>query len=160
MIRFSTKAANRDVQEQRLRNDQPMRIAVIMMAFAAAWGCLLILLAATLPIVTVMTGRPGAQPRDSLVNYYGSSILLPASAPLLIALIVGILLYAALRYSLRSLSFFALILSAGLITAAVVGFLTYLIGIFVVPEGALLLIATIQARSAGPDGPGHPENPP
>jgi hypothetical protein len=125
------------------------RIAVIVLALAVAWGCLLILLAATLPIVTVTTGRPGAQPRHSLVDYFGSSVLVPASAPLLIALIVGILLYAALRYSRRSLSFFALILSAGLITAAVVGFLTYLIGIFVIPEGVLLLIAALQARRSG-----------
>jgi hypothetical protein len=47
------------------------RTAVIMMVLAVAWGCLLVILAATLPIVTVTTNRPGPQPMRSLVGYYG-----------------------------------------------------------------------------------------
>jgi hypothetical protein len=115
---------------------------------AIGWGIVLMILAVTLPIETVNTGRAGVQPMHSLVAVHGYIALLPAGIPLLIAIIVGILL-AGPRGARWSVTV-AWIFSVALLIAALVGFVTFLIGIFAVPTGALLVGATAMQSSRRP----------
>jgi hypothetical protein len=115
---------------------------------AAGWSVLVIAGAAWLPIETVDTGRAGVQPRYSLVHQHGYDVLLPAAVPLLTCLIVAALL--SRRPSRIELGC-AWVLSAALGLAAITGALTFLIGVFVLPAGALLVAATaLSVHAARP----------
>ena len=101
-----------------------------------------------LPIETVPTDRAGAQPRDSIYHLHGAIVLLPAAAPLLAAVLVAVLLRArtARGWALGA----AWALSGAVALAAIVGTVTFLIGVFVLPTGVLLLVATSQSHTARP----------
>jgi hypothetical protein len=143
-------------------------LTLIAVAVAVLWGLLLPVLALTLPIESagdptvtatatalpattapIATAAPTpsgteslvAIPRYSLVHENGYPVLAWASIPLVVAIGVGVLLYAARRTNRRGIAVPAWILSIVITLAAIVGFVTYLIGIFVVPTGALLVAA-------------------
>lgn len=129
-------------------------VAEILSVCAMGWGILVLLLTIVLPIETVYSGHDGRQPRYSLVEVHGSSVLLPASVPRAVAITVGLLLYFGHgRTWGRWAVIIAWILAGLLLLAAVIGLVTFLIGIFVVPSGALL-IAALAANQAG--APAHP----
>ncbi|MHA6758196.1 hypothetical protein [Streptacidiphilus sp. PAMC 29251] len=122
----------------------------LYVGLALASGVAVLLLALLLPIETSETDRPGVQPRYSLYHMNGPMVLLPAAIPLVVALLVGIVLYVG-RHGDRSWTLpVAWTLSGALLCAAVVGFLTFLIGLFVIPTGGLLAAATGLAQSARP----------
>lgn len=116
-------------------------------AWALASAVAVIVLALVLPIETVNTTRAGVQPRRSLFSLHGAIVLLPAAAPLAAAVLVCCALYAAREGRRRWALTVAWALSGAVTAAAVIGFLTFLIGVFVLPTGVLLLAATAQARS-------------
>jgi hypothetical protein len=121
---------------------RPAPGSILAMA-ATGWSALVVIGAAWLPIETVDTGRPGVQPRYTLVHQHGYGVLLPASIPLLTCLIVALLLsHRPGRIELGC----AWVLSSALTLAAIAGTVTFLIGIFVLPPGALLMAATALAR--------------
>ncbi|SEN53287.1 hypothetical protein SAMN05216267_1006148 [Actinacidiphila rubida] len=119
---------------------------------AALWavvtGVGVLVLAAVLPIETVDNGHAGVQPRHSLLRVHGAAVLLPAAVPLLVALLVAALLYAGRHGGRRWAHAAAWALSTALLAAALVGFVTFLIGVFVLPTGVLLVAATVMAHSA------------
>lgn len=109
------------------------------------WGIVLEILGVILPVKTVNTARPGVQPMRSLVAVHGYAVLLPVGIPLLVAIIVALFLRG--RGCAQWSRITARILSISLLLTALVGFVTFLIGIYVVPAGILLVVASI--RSAG-----------
>jgi hypothetical protein len=115
----------------------------ILARAAIGWSVLVVIGTAWLPIETVDTGRPGVQPRYSLVHQHGYGVLLPAGIPLLTCLIVALLL--SRRPNRTELSC-AWLLSSALTLAAIAGTVTFLIGVFVLPAGALLMAAAAVAR--------------
>lgn len=119
---------------------------------AALWGVVtgvgVLVLAAVLPIETVDSGHAGVQPRYSLLRVHGAAVLLPAAVPLLVAVLVTVLLYAGRHGGRRWTEAAAWGLSTALLAAALVGFVTFLIGVFVVPTGVLLVAATVMAHGA------------
>ncbi|MCL2734501.1 MAG: hypothetical protein FWE15_31365 [Actinomycetia bacterium] len=115
---------------------------------AVASGAVVLLLAAVLPIETVDSGRAGVQPRHSLLQVHGATVLLPSAVPLLVAALVTAVLYAGRHGEHRWTLPVAWTLSAVLLAAALAGFVTFLIGLFVVPTGVLLVAATCLAHSA------------
>jgi hypothetical protein len=117
-------------------------------AWAVVTGVAVLVLAALLPIETVDNGRAGTQPRYSLLQVHGALVLLPAAVPLLVALLVAGALYAGRAGDRRWTLQAAWILSGALLAAAAVGFVTFLIGVFVVPTGVLLVTATALAHHA------------
>jgi hypothetical protein len=119
----------------------------ICAAWALASGVAVIVLALLLPIQSVDDGRAGTQPMSSLYQVNGPLVLLPAAAPLAVAVLVSLLLYAGRHGDRRWTLPVAWTLSGVLLCAAVVGFVTFLIGVFVIPTGALLLAATQLAQS-------------
>jgi hypothetical protein len=128
-------------------------VEVILIASAAGWGVLLLILAIFLPVEDGNTGRPGIQPMYSLVHVNGYRVLLPASAPLAIAIVVGFLLYIGRGRSPRHWTLItSWILSAVVLAAALIGFVTFLIGIYVVPVGGLLVAAVASAAAGRPRG--------
>jgi hypothetical protein len=129
----------------------------LLIAAAIGWGIVILILAIVYPAESVNTGRPGVQPIPSLVAVNGYGVLLPAAIPLLIAIIVGMLHCA--RPSARWAAMTAWILSGALLLTGLVGFVTFLIGIYVLPAGALLVVALAEAtsrRSAAASGPAPP----
>jgi hypothetical protein len=102
--------------------------------------------------VSVDTGRAGVQPMRSLVAADGDGVLWVAAIPLLIAMIVGYLhrVRPDARWALTA----EWILSGALLLASLAGFVTIIIGIYVLPAAALLVIATGQASSRRPGADG------
>jgi hypothetical protein len=101
---------------------RPAQASLVATA-AIGWSVLVVIGAAWLPTETVDTGRPGTQPRYSLVQQHGFAVLLPASIPLLTCLLVAFLL--SHRPSRTALTC-AWVLSGALTLAAVVGAATFL----------------------------------
>lgn len=112
---------------------------------AIGWGIVIPILAIVLPVESVNTGRPGVQPMRSLVSVHGYGVLSLAIIPLLIALVVG-LLYVT-RPRARWAMTIAWILSGALLLASLVGFVTFLIGIYALPTAGLLIGALARAAS-------------
>ena len=136
--------------------------APVLVAIAAAWGVVLIILAAVLPIVTpqdspvvvsptissspTTTGIAPALlqvPQVTLVAHYGHSVLLPIALPALASLIVGMLLWLRVTRKSRWAGVIAWVLAGSVLIGGVIGFVTFFfkVGLAIVPIGALLLIA-------------------
>lgn len=111
---------------------------------AIGWGVVILVLAAAYPVVSVDTGRPGVQPQRTLVAAHGWAVLPAAAVPLLVALIVGLL--CRTRPRARWAAATAWILAVALLLASLAGFVTFLIGLYVLPTAALLIAALIQRR--------------
>ncbi len=154
------------------------RTAALLVGLAAAWGLVLVVLALVLPIVTpqappvyATTSAPtgasvsaGASAsalhmsapalvsvaRVTLVADSGYLVLIPVAVPLLAALLVGLLLRStAAGRSGPWAGRVAWALGFAVLLGGVVGFLTLLIGIVVVPVGVLLLAACGQVVPLG-----------
>jgi hypothetical protein len=135
---------------------------------AIGWGFILIILAIALPIVTpqappslaptaptsssiaASSGVPPApgpapgtitEPRVTLVHQNGYRALLVAAIPALASGIVGLALILSARSSSRWPARVAWTLSVVVLSVAVVGFLTLLLGLAIVPVGVLLIAA-------------------
>lgn len=119
----------------------------LLACWAVVSGLVVLVLAFVLPIVTGDDGRPGVQPRYSLYAAEGPAVLFPAAAPLLVAVLVTAVLHAGRHGTHRWALPTAWVLSLGLLCAAGVGFVTFLIGIYVVPTAVLLVLATGQAHN-------------
>ncbi|MYS20231.1 hypothetical protein GA0115240_117728 [Streptomyces sp. DvalAA-14] len=116
--------------------------------WALVTGVGVLVLAVLLPIETIPTDRAGVQPRASIFQLHGAVVLLPSAVPLLVAALVTAVLYAG-REGRRNWTLpVAWVLSIALLCAAVAGFLTFLIGVFVIPTGVLLTVATSLAQDA------------
>lgn len=113
---------------------------------ALATGVAVLVLAMVLPIETVDSGHPGKQPRDTLYQVHGALVLLLYRG----AAAGGRARHRrAVRRPPRPPRWalpVAWVLSIALLGTAVAGFLTFLIGIFVVPTGVLLAMATYEAQ--------------
>lgn len=123
--------------------NEPPRPARVFLWFALAWGLLLVLLSFALPVVTVLTGRDGRQPRLSLVRAYGLAGALPAvailAATVLAAWLLGFGRHAPARAPLawaRGIAVLTLVVA--LVTTA-----TLHIGVLILPLALALLLATL-----------------
>jgi hypothetical protein len=158
--------SDHDGPHRALRRDSTTLLLVIA---AFAWGMLLILGAVTVPIITASVPpvtasappthgasatpsvRPNGQqlfesPRVSVLSHDGAAGVVVAGIPAAISLLVGGLLWAETRRRRRVfLSIAAWALSAALVAAGIVGFLTFLVGIVAVPTGVLLILACSRA---------------
>jgi hypothetical protein len=161
---------------QRLRDP-----VFLLVGPAVAWGILLLVLAGTVPVVTpqsppgtgsaavtssgtvVTTTTPSSGPtvsgqaRITLVRDSGYRVLGLVALPTVTALIVGLLLWRQARIRTASVgstttSVAAWVLSAVVLLAGIVGFVTIVIGFAVVPIGVLLLLACTQAAVSGGSG--------
>lgn len=139
-----------------------------LVAAAAAWSCVLLILAGTVPFVSrepapaysntpaspgaatstalsTATSTGSAGGNLTLVQADGFRVLIPVALPLLASVLVWLLLRR--RRTGASASGPALVAArviASLVLAgAVVGFLTFVIGIVAIPTGALLLAAAL-----------------
>ncbi|MBS2535723.1 hypothetical protein KGQ20_23455 [Catenulispora sp. NF23] len=134
---------------------------------ATAVGALIPLAAALVPVVTLQsppttsTVQPGdvppatppvapvfrAAPRVTLLSHDGVAALGLAAIPLVVALGVGLLLWHAVRRGSRPAALAAWTLAIALTAAGVVGFVTFLIGLVVIPVGVFLIVACAQPAS-------------
>jgi hypothetical protein len=121
------------------------RLDRVLIGAAIGWGAAILILAIVYPIESINTGRPGVQPMRSLVAVHGYGVLAVAAIPLLIAIVVGLL--HVTRPGARWATTTAWILSGTLLLASLAGFATFLIGIYVLPTGALLMVALASATS-------------
>ena len=147
---------------------EPERSTTLLVGAAVAWSLLLLVLAVALPVVTpqsppafassapssaaaasapAATTVLAAVPRVTLLADDGSGVLLLVALPSLLSLLVGLLLWLRVSRGSRAASGAAWGLAGVVTAAAVVGFVTFLIGIFVLPVGVLLLVACEQSRS-------------
>jgi hypothetical protein len=119
---------------------------VRLLAAAAGWSLLLLVLAVVLPVESIDTGQGGVQPMRSWVAVNGFQVMAFVRIPLLVTLAVGLLLTRARRHR-REAQFVAWVLASALLAAAVTGFLTFfLICAYVLPGAGLLLAACGVSR--------------
>lgn len=121
--------------------------STVLVGAAVGWGALLIYLAVVLPVYTVGSNHAGLQPRHSLVRVFGYRVLLLAAIPCIVSVLVALLLRVAFTTQRRRSTVAAAILAWTTLIAAVVGSVTIIIGIYVLPVGVLLCVATAGARS-------------
>ena len=146
-----------------------VRALVILVGIAAGLGLVILAAAAILPVVTVQSAPTSAvapaadlpsavsttapvfttAPRVTLLTHFGASALGIAAIPLVAAIVVGLLLHRGILADSRNARAGAWSLSAGLTAAGVVGFVTILIGVVVVPVGILLMVACGQSAPHG-----------
>jgi hypothetical protein len=112
------------------------------------------------PIPTLMPTPSGTltpEPRVSLVAYDGRAVLLLVAVPTLVSLVVGLLLWLSVSRRSRAAWRAALALAIAAAVAAFVGTVTFLIGLYALPVGGLLIAACGQApRPPRPSGTGLP----
>jgi hypothetical protein len=121
------------------------RLDRVLIGAAIGWGVVIVILATVYPIESINTGRPGVQPMRSLVAVHGYGVLPAAAIPLLIAIVAGLL--HVTRPGARWATTTAWVLAGALLLASLAGFATFLIGIYVLPTSALLIVALAQADS-------------
>ncbi|MFL6116911.1 MAG: hypothetical protein ACJ786_37005 [Catenulispora sp.] len=146
------------------------QVGVQLVSLAAASGAAILVAAAVVPVVTVQSPPTTAvapsgdmpvpspsgplvltaQPRVTLVAHDGVAVLGLAAIPLVVALGVGLLLWYAVRRGSRPALLTAWVLAVALAVAAVVGFVTFLIGVVVIPVGALLIAACARTAPGAP----------
>ncbi len=114
---------------------------------AAAWGIRLIVLAAVLPVITVASNHAGPQPRVSLVRYYGRDVLWLPAIPFLISIAVGGLVRLRIATQWRWPGVMAWALAGATVLAALAGFATIIIGVYILPMGVLLCLSASAASS-------------
>jgi hypothetical protein len=121
------------------------RLDRVLIGAAIGWGVAILILAILYPIESINTGRPGVQPMRTLVAVHGYGVLATAAIPLFIAIVVGLL--HVTRPGARWATTTAWLLSGTLLLASLAGFVTFLIGIYVLPTSALLMVALAPATS-------------
>lgn len=151
---------------------------LLLLAAAVGWSVLLLICAITVPVVTVQSppatstasahsplstaprvdsSTPSAvvsaSRRVTVRQRYGGSGIAVAAAPGAVSVLVSTLLVGSLTVRRRIFAAAAWGLSGALLAAAVVGFVTFLIGIVVVPTGALLVAACMRASAHGRRSP-------
>lgn len=149
------------IEQKRLALNENKNVSLLV-AIASAWGMVLIILAAVLPIVTPQSSPEVVSPTTSsspattgiapalhhipqvtLVAFYGHSVLLPMALPALASLIVGLLLWLRVTRKSRWAGDIAWVLAGSVLIGGVIGFVTFFltIGMAIMPIGALLLRA-------------------
>jgi hypothetical protein len=116
----------------------------LLLAGATGWSALLIPLAFLMPVESaryspINSGANQSRAMESLVTINGRRILLVVVIPLLVSLIILGLLIMRQQFRWAAAGWLAWILSIGLLAAAVLGMVTFLIGVYVLPSGALLV---------------------
>jgi hypothetical protein len=111
-----------------------MTVSRVLILAAAILSVGLLVLAIFLPVVTVLSAHAGTQPRESLVAANGWLVLLLAALPLAASGLVS--------WLMRTSGTAALITSVALLLASLAGFATFVLGIFVLPVGILLVVAS------------------
>lgn len=114
---------------------------------AALWGLVLVGLGIALPVYTVNSDHGDLQPRHSLVRVYGYAVLWPVAIPFLVCLAVLALLQVGLRRRSLTLGRVALTIAAVLAVGALVGFVTFIIGMYVFPSAIFLVGACLAYRN-------------
>ena len=110
----------------------------LLVGLALAWGVLLVVLSATLPIYTLPNSQGSFQPRETALVAYGAAGLLPAFGLLVAgALITSLLLRrrSGSTTSARVLAIAVLVASYGSLL------ILHIWSLLVVPYGALLVAA-------------------
>ena len=116
----------------------------LLLAGAVAWSAVLLPLALVLPVETPPTVAAGpggstTMTMESLVRVNGHRILLVVGIPLVVSLVVGLSTVLSEERGWAVAGGLAWLLSVGLTAAAVVGTVTFLIGVYVLPTGILLV---------------------
>ena len=131
----------------------PRQPCVILMAGAVSWSALLLALAFVLPVESddhgePIEGHPGwlNYPKRPLVQVNGLSVLWIVAIPLITCLTVGGLLVLHRQLGWTPLWLVAITLSGLLTLTGIVGTVTILVGVLVIPSGALLLCACLASR--------------
>lgn len=148
------------MSSQTMRSSGRSPIVLALVGAAIAWDVLLLLLAALVPFVTqeprsVPAPPPGqtgsttaATTHVTLVASNGYGVLALIALPLLASVLVGVLLWINDSMRWRPAGTAAWVVSALVLVAGVVGFVTYLIGGAVIPVGVLLLVACLRSGPA------------
>ncbi|MGZ4517696.1 MAG: hypothetical protein ACXVXN_07210 [Mycobacteriaceae bacterium] len=112
------------------------------------WSLLLVVAIWTVPLITVNTGVPGLQPRETLATAGDRLGITVFSTTAATALIITVLVAQSQRGGQRrsSLATIALLLAILVAVLAAVALVTILIGLYVLPAAAVLVIATMLAR--------------
>ncbi len=123
----------------------------MLLAGATGWSVLLLPLAFLLPVESAPysaldpTYQSGAM--ESLVRVNGPRILLLVVVPMIVSLTTVGLLIMRQQFRWAAAGWIAWIPSIGLLAAAVLGTVTFLIGAYVLPSGVLLVASCGSLRS-------------
>ena len=122
---------------------------------AVTWAALLLPGAIYLPIgtqePTASNPHLTSTGKVSLVHINGHGILIVVTIPLVLSLLAGISLVLQARTDRQLFLWAAWVLTGAVLAGAVLGTVTFLIGIFVIPVGVLLAVASANVH--------HPHEP-
>ncbi len=124
----------------------------LALAGAVAWSALLVPLAFILPVETpsgaaVATAGPTMVAMEPLVRVQGHRVLVVVATPLVLSLVVVLSTVLSECRGWAVAGGLAWMVSVALTAAAVVGTVTFLIGIYVLPVGTLLVVSCGLRRS-------------
>jgi hypothetical protein len=121
----------------------------VLVGVATAWAALLFPAAFLVPFGYVQgpNGTETERGMVPLVQVLGHGILVLVAIPLVVALLVTGLLVLRERTSSRTAEVSAWALSIGLAAAAVLGTVTFLIGMYVLPVAGLLIAACANSSA-------------
>jgi hypothetical protein len=140
-----SKAAGSFVRAMQVRGD------LVACLLGLLWALGLVGAIWVAPLMTVTTGRAGVQPRISITAYGNTLGFVAFTVPAVAAVLVFGLVAAsgsATGRRRRMLAKAAVTVSVVLLAAAVVGFATIIIGIYVLPAAVALLVGSNLALQA------------
>jgi hypothetical protein len=124
-----------------------------LIALAVAWSAALIHLAYVLPVessmsIYVRSNGMYDHPKLPLVRINGTHVLYLVAVPLVVSVLVGLFSLLRLQLGWRFAEWAAWALSGLVVIAGVFGAVTILVGVFVLPTGALLIGACAAFRAS------------
>ena len=115
----------------------------LLVGLALAWGVLLVVLSATLPIYTLPNSQGSFQPRETALVAYGAAGLLPAFG----LLVTGVLITSLLLRRRSGSTTSARVLAIAVLVASYGSLLIlHIWSLLVVPYGALLVAAAFAPQ--------------
>lgn len=124
-----------------------------LIALAVTWSMVLIPLAYVLPVesstsIYVRSNGTYDYPKVPLVRINGTPVLYLVAVPLVVSALVGLLSGLRLQLGWRTAEWGAWVLSGLLVIAGALGAVTILVGVFVLPTGAILIATCAVFRSS------------
>ncbi len=140
----------------------------MLIAMAASWSTVLLGLAYTLPVesspsISVRSNGMYDYPKVPLVRINGTHVLYLVAVPFVVSVAVAFLSLLRLRFGWVAAAWAAWTLSGLIVIAGVLGTVTILVGVYILPTGGLLLGACAvfgaSRSTAVPPDPPRPRPP-
>jgi NADH:ubiquinone oxidoreductase subunit 2 (subunit N) len=127
--------------------DRAARVAILA---AAGWAIIVLAATCVLPFVSVAGPRTDPNEHLTLAAYAGWPAVAAAAVLLVMTAVAGVLVMTARRQHRRWAAYVARGITGIILLAGVAGFLTFFVGLFIVPIAGLLICAMSTNQRSPP----------